>query len=434
MTSRDPGGILSDTELILGLSRHLGAYAMSPERAALDTIEFAGWVFDMAFRLRGSTTSSPQRVRAIALDVGLGPRDIRDVIATMQNLSWVAVDRDPATGQPRFVAESIPAPRDLIKAADHVMTICNAEASDWAVLALLRTTTLQPSLREDALSDAAAAHSAGDEAAQDALRYLLAVGLLKTVKSADGREVLYNPNIWTRGAGIAEAAIKIADARATNEVKALLEEVAANPGIPEVSVKSTEAKWVNFAVAQGLVQRSMIQTSEGVEQGFLFTPHLCRDTFGGTAGDASGQVRQLVGSMIYAATFAEYKLGSPAAFINALIRDGVAGNASPIGTDYPMLEKAGIVTVVQGSGKNRYRLELKRSDVAEEALVLLNDREAASVGSNDFAALRAQRTYVHTERERARLALSTEVDEVEQAKLLAALREVPTQRAFGGRP
>jgi hypothetical protein len=47
--------------------------------------------------------------------------------------------------------------------------------------------------------------------------------------------------------------------------------------MPESSVSSTEQRWVDFAVSQGLVQRSVVQTTEGQEQRFLFTPHLNRD-------------------------------------------------------------------------------------------------------------------------------------------------------------
>lgn len=424
--------ILSDTELILGLSRHLSAYSKGPERAALEPIEYAGWIFDMAFRLRGSTTSTPSRIRAIGLDVGLGPRDIRDVVRNMEQLGWIAVDRDPV-GQPLAVAEAIPAPSSLIKAAEEVLNVAEAGPHDRAVLSILHDTTVQPLLTSDALSSGRRAPQATDRDAEDALRHLVAVGLLRTVNTDDGRQVVYNPNVWTQGDGIAQAALNAADAQATREVKALLEELAENPGLPEVLVKSTEAKWINFAVAQGLVQRSVIQTSEGIEQRFLFTPHLARDPFGGTAGDASGQVRQLVGSMIYAATFAEYKLHAPKAFLRKLISDGVAGDVTSIGTDYPMLEKAGIVKVIPGSSSKRFRLELLRSDVAEAALSILNIREITNENTHDAAAFRAQRAYVHVERERAKLALTADVDEVEQQRLLSALREVPSQRTFRGR-
>lgn len=423
--------ILSDAELVLGLSRHLGAYSVGAERAALGNLELAGQIYEMAFRLRGSTTSTPARVRAIGLDAGLTPLVLKTVLATMESLSWLSIGRD-AEGAPAVVQEKIPPIPSLIDSGASVLNMVAAEPVERAALSLLRGTAVQPLLCDDAIASATDAAGGDEEPAREAQRHLTAVGLVRLVRAADGREVLYNPNVWTQGDGIAEAALRAADARATTEVGSLLEEVAANPGMPEAHVKSTDAKWVNFAVAQGLVQRSVVQTAEGVEQGFLFTPHLARDPFGSTAGDASGQVRQLVGSMMYAATFAQSRLHSPDLFLRRLINYGVAGNASAIGTDYPMLERAGIVQVIRAPQAGRFQLELLQPEIAEEALQLITARDAGTGNPAASTLLSGQRAYVHVERERARLALSTETDEVEQARLLAALRDVPVRRAMEG--
>lgn len=424
--------VLSEAELVLGLSRHLSAYAMTPERAALGNLEFAGQFFEMAFRLRGSTTSPAARVKAIATDASLMPITLREVLATMETMGWISVNRDPQ-GQPLSVNEQIPPIPALIAAGSTVLDMVGADGVERAALHLLRATTLQPLEVDDALQGASAAAGGDGAAAEAALRHLTAVHLVRKVRPEDGtREVLYNPNVWTQGAQIADAALKAADAKATSAVRALLEEVAGSPGMPEAHVTSTEPRWVAFAVTQGLVQRSVIQTSEGKEQGFLFTPHLARDPFGKTGGDASGQVRQLVGSMIYAATFAQYKLDYPAVFLQRLIDWGVAGDASSIRTDYPMLEKAGIVRVVPGSASNYGRLELLQAEIAEEALTLLTSRDPQTGAPASSAVLRGQRGYVHVERERARLALVADTDDLEQARLLAALREVPIRRAMGG--
>jgi len=425
--------VLTDAELVLGLSRHLSAYTMGPERAALGELEFAGWVFDVAFRLRGSTTSPARRVQAIGLDVGLSPRNLRQVMGMLETMQWVSITRN-GDGVPESVSERLPSPGELVKACPQLLDVVGAGPTERAALVLLRATTIQPLLVGDALHVAANDGAGGNaSAAEDALRYLVATGLVRRTTADDGREVLYNPNVWTQGDEIAQAALRAADARATGEVTALLQELAANPGLPEAHVTATEPKWVQFAISQGLVQRTVIQTSEDAEQGFLFTPHLARDPFGGTAGDASGQVRQLVGSMIFAATFARYKLRSPDVFLRVLIDRGVAGNVDSIGTDYPMLEKAGIVRVVPGSTSSRFRLELLQSEVAEDALALLTVREGSSGEQSDVAALRAQRSYIHVERDRAKLALTADVDEVEQARLIAALRDTSIRRALGSR-
>jgi hypothetical protein len=421
--------VLTDAELVLGLSRHLSAYAMGPERAALGELEFAGWSFDVAFRLRGSTTIPAARMQVIGLDVGLTARSLKEVVGTLEALGWLSVDRD-GQGSPISVSETLPSAGELISAAPRLFDVVGLGDVERAALTLLRATTMQPLLVEDAL---AVARTGGDSDAdaEEALRHLTAMGLVRRVRTDSEREVVFNPNVWTQGDGIAQTVLRAADAGATAEIGALLQELAASPGLPEAHVSSVEPKWVKFAITQGLIQRSVIQTSDGSEQGFLFTPHLARDPFGGTAGDASGHVRQLVGSMIYATTFAQNRLIWPDVFLRALINRGVAGNVSSIGTDYPMLEKAGIVRVVPTTG-SRYQMELLQSDVAEDALRLLTARSETTSGTADAAALRAQRTYVHVERDRARLALSADTDEVEQARLMAALRDVSIRRTMNG--
>lgn len=420
--------ILTDAELVLGLSRHLSAYAMGADRAALSELEFAGWVFDVAFRLRGSTTSPAARVSAIGTDVGLSARSLKEVVGTLEQMHWVTVARQP-DGTPVSISETIPSAVELIAASDRLLALLNLHGKERAALAILRSTTMQPLISEDALTKAKSAGSS-DEDANDALRHLTALGLVRHIRADDGREVVYNPNVWTQGDDIAVAALRAADAKATPEIQALLEELGESAALPEVQVKSTEPKWVKFAVSQGLVQRAVIQTTNGVEQGFLFSPHLARDPFGGTAGDASGHVRQLVGSMIYATTFARYKLHSPDTFLRSLIRNGVAGDVESIGTDYPMLEKAGIVRAIPGSSSRRFRMELLQSEVAEDALRLLT-RGSGNAGANDVAAFQGQSAYVHVEASRARLALAVATDEVEQARLIAALRDVSIRRTMG---
>lgn len=421
--------VLSDAELALGLSRHLSAYVMGPERAALESLEFSGRTFEMAFRLRGSTTAPASRVNAIGIDAGLSARLLKEVMVTLEALSWISINRD-AAGQAISVNETIPPAGSVVDAADRVFTIAGVDAIGWAALSILRAAAMIPVLRVDALSAAAAAPGATDEIAESALRHLVATGLVRSVVIDDGREVIYNPNIWTQGEEIAASAARAADAHATSEVLALMEEVAAYPGIPEASITSTEPKWVQFAVSQGLVHRAVIQTTEGDEQGFLFSPHLTRDPFGGSQ-DVSGHTRQMVGSMVYAATFANVRLWSPRAFLGRLVRDGVAGNASPIGTDYPMLEKAGIVRIAPTSA-GKFQMELLQPDVAQAALDLLVVQQGANNTASDASAIRAQKAYLHVERDRARLAQTADTDDAEQRRLISALRDVTARNVMGG--
>jgi hypothetical protein len=420
--------MLHDAELLLGLWRHLSAYSASPSTAALGSIEAAGKIYEVAWRLRGSGVSSAQRVRAIALEGKIRTYELEQLILpALQQLGWVRVSRDNQ-GSVVSVDDVIPPVEQLVASASTVLQITMPDAVQLAALEILRATSHQP-LERDAAIEAASRH--GEEAAVEALRHLSAINLVRGVRADDGRTAVFNPNIWVGDSEVTQAALRTEDARVRKEVGALLEEVIIYPGIPESSVTSTEQKWIDFAVSQGLIERSVVSTSEGDEKRFLFSPHLYRDPFGGPRRDTSGHVRQLVGSMIYAATFARYKLRNPAAFVRSLINYGEAGDASPIGTDYPMLETAGIVRVIPGRTQGRFSLELLQADVAEGALVILSEREEGATGNSQIASgLRSQRSYTHIERERAQLALETPTSDADLTRLVAALRQTTGKRGF----
>ncbi len=423
--------LIHDAESLLGLSRHLSAYVISPAHAALESLQFAGQVYELAWRLRESQLSSAERVRAIAQEAKIGPRHLdREVLPALESLGWVRCDRGEG-GQLLSVAALIPPAEQLLAAATDLLNLVLATPVQRSALLLLRATSRQPLEREAALNEAA---EFGEEAAEEAMRHLTSIHLLRQVRGEDGRIAAFNPNVWVGDDEITRAALRTEDARVRREVGALLEEVAAAPGIPEAHVTATEQRWIDFAVAQGLVQRSVVQTSDGAEQRFLFSPHLGRDPFGLSPGDASGHVRQLVGSMIYAATFASWKLQSPGAFLYSLIRDGVAGNVPQIGTDYPMLETAGIIQVVPGRGPSNYQMRLLQGDVAEAALTILDSRgRTSATGVESAAALGYQRAYTHIERERARLASEITLDDADARRLIDGLRDASARRSFGAR-
>ncbi|GAA0305586.1 hypothetical protein [Kineococcus aurantiacus] len=421
--------MLSDAELLLGLGRHLAAYTISTAHAALEALQFAGQVYEMAWRLRNSQVSTAGRIQAIGVEAHIGSRILdRDVLPTMEQMGWVECRRDP-DGVLISLEALIPPNDQLVDDAGRLLDVLLATPVQRAALELIRATSRQP-LTVTSAVEIASVH--GEEAAEQALRHLVAIGLVRRIELEVDRPVVFNPNIWTSDPALSKAALRAEDARANTEVGALIDEVAALPGLPEKHVQSTEKKWVDFAVSQGLVERSLVQTSTGEEEGFLFAPHLKRDAFGVGSADPSGHVRQMVGSMIYATTFATtYRLRSPGAFLYALIRNGEAGNVPNIATDYAMLELAGTIKVETGSWGKAARMVLLQTDVAETALDIIDSRGRSRGAVGSLQALGEQRAYSHIERERARMATATETHDEDQARLIAALRDATSGGVFG---
>jgi len=400
----------------------MSRFALTPATAGLGDLQFAGKVLEMAFRLRGSGVSTLARVGAIGVDAGISGRELAQmVLPTLESLGWVHLSRG-STSAIEAVEDSLPPFVELLNAGPRLLATVGLDAFQSAALGLLEATTLQP-LEQEAALDAVAEF--GAEAAQNALDCLAALNLVFCLTADDGRSAVFNPNVWVDKEAATQAALRTEDANVRREVGALLEEVSQAPGLPQEQVESTEARWIDFAVSQGLIERNVVSTSTGIERSFLFSPHMARDSFGSVVRDASGHVRQLVGSMVYAATYPRWKLSDPALFVQRLIERGTAGDASPIGTDYPMLETAGIVRVVPGSRADKFSLELRQSDIAESALTILRTNQSfgGQATENRAAGLFSQKTYRHTQGERARLAVTVPADDRDMARMVAALRQ-----------
>jgi hypothetical protein len=269
--------VITDGQLILGLSHHLSAYSVSPVHARLESLQFAGQVYEMAWRLRNAQLSSAARVRAIGIEAKIGPRVLdTQILPTLEQLGWARCDRYD-NGSLYSVAAFIPPDTELLESVTMLLDLVMATSVERAALVLLEATSVQPLERAAALQHASAY---GDEAAEEALRCLINIHLVREIVVDDGRKVVFNPNIWVGDEQVARAALKAEDAHVNAEVGALLEEVIAFPGLPEEHVTSTEPRWVDFAVSVGLVERSVVQTRNGDEKKFLFSPHLKRDVFG----------------------------------------------------------------------------------------------------------------------------------------------------------
>ncbi len=402
---------------------------MGPQRADLGNLEFAGNVLEMAVRLQGSGTSTGARLAAIAVDAGIDRRRLlNDILPCLTQLGLIEAVRSP-DGVLQIVSERIPPTGQLLQLADSILDVSLPEPVERALLGLLQETARMPLTLDTAIQVGTA--FAGENDVRRALRYLQALHLCAIQVSADGDKVVYNPNIWSADVEYAEAALRAEDGTVRAALSGLIEEVAASAGLPQDHVTSTDRQWIDYAVAHNLVQRSIVQTTTGEERAFLFTPHMGRSAFQDMSGaDPTGHVRQLIGSMVFAKTYASNKLRTPTAFLRRLIRDGQAGDAPPIATDYSQLELAGIIRVEPA--KWFHKFVLLQPQVAEEAISYLDD---AGMESGGAFGLRDQRLYRQPEQQRAAVRLevarTAPTSSDDTARLLAALRQEVGNRRYG---
>jgi hypothetical protein len=118
--------VLDDAELLLGVSRHLSTYVISPAHAALESLRYAGQVYELAWRLRNAPLSSAARIEAIAQEAAIGRRQLlRDVLPTLQQLGWVEC-YDNGNNELDSVDAFIPPTNDLIGGVATLLNIVMA--------------------------------------------------------------------------------------------------------------------------------------------------------------------------------------------------------------------------------------------------------------------------------------------------------------------
>ena len=411
--------MLSKAETLLGLKRHLSVFQTGPDRLKLSQLELTGKILEMAMRLRGSGVSSFERVAAIGLDVGSNKRELNEVIGVLESLKLIECHRNRSS-KIESISEVIPPLPQLLNLTDSILSIVCPEPDELAVIDILDATTRMPITKTVAVEKGA--EVANEESANIAIDLLETFHLLRIVTTEDGSVVVFNPNIWASDVDYSKAALQAEDSKLRQKLEGLIEEVSSSAGLPQESVKSAEPRWIDFAISQGLIQRCIVVTSHNKKVALLFTPHMGKDAFSQSQmNDPSGHVKLTIGSMVYARDFAQFRLYSPAAFLNKLIREGEAGDASAISTDYIMLEKAGIVRVKPAT--NYFSLELLQSDVVEEAARYLDD-PISSIGSFNLKGIGSQYKYVYPEMERARVQIAKDTaTNYEANRLVDALRE-----------
>jgi hypothetical protein len=159
----------------------------------------------------------------------------------------------------------------------------------------------------------------------------------------------------------------------------MLEFIQENPGNPSNVVErhlGLAAGTISALSNVGVIQPIRLVV-EGDSKEYLFTP-LTTSARGDQ--DEFDPVKMTASNFRFGEYYSKKtRLWSVDKFLSALIDQGFAGNAEPIGTDYHNLETIGVIKVVPVAGNN-YRFWLLKKDVVEDARSIL--RGAIPIKSN----------------------------------------------------
>lgn len=237
-------------------------------------------------------------------------------------------------------------------------------------------------------------------------------------KSQSKEPIISNEYVWGPNHQKIAMAVSNLDLGKRQNLKEVVEIVRESQGFPVEKLPPIDEDLILLAKKTGMINPTTIISSRGIQKEFVFSPNMLEPlTYN---DDILDDVKLLLASIRFGENYTPYStITDPEKFLRKLIQYGEIGPHDANATDYTLLEKKGIVRVVNkskwssyyGNYRTGYFLELVRKDVAEEALKVIE-----SPGYNikidteveDFSSVLDTGTFITSEEIRIKLGESPE--------------------------
>lgn len=217
-------------------------------------------------------------------------------------------------------------------------------------------------------------------------------------------------------------------------IKEMIQEIQSYQGVPTDNLKNKAEHLYKLAVKIGMLNPIRIISNRGLEKEFVFSTDILQPFT--KNDDIMDDVKVLLASIRFGEKYTEFStIQQPELFLRALLDNDTVGPHDANLTDYILLEKKGIVSVVNQTKSKfgrfgRYTcegpcLKLLKKDVAEKALEIIKSPDYTYNSDNDkvLEALNNTGNYSNAEEIRVRLADSPRAVKEAQELLSMALRD-----------
>jgi hypothetical protein len=403
--------------------------------ASFEATSIAGKACDLLGRMRWLAPYGPLALRPLYFDAGITrPEFNNTLLPLLETLGIFQVSRHPSN-RIHSIQALVLSQADVMDQTARCWKQLDPEPMERGALELLRRTADLPLTREEAIVLLMKSGlDLDEEDAVEAIELALSVDLvhLRDVPDLEA-QFLYNDFLWGEHIDRTSRALAALPSGRRTALRSLLEELHRHEGRPTPEIQSAAPDIVDQAIAQGLIEATEINTSDGYKATFHFTPRF--RGYGVSQGeipDALDQVKLVIASFAFSTRYAEFKLRDPERFLDSLISRGYAGDASPIGTDYGEMEKQKIVNVEPTQpGSSRYRFIAVKRDTLIEARDTMRAGALLLPTPHSSGTGLLSEPYGFTDPVKTRQHARSAADRpLYDAKLLAAFREAAQQEGF----
>jgi hypothetical protein len=248
--------------------------------------------------------------------------------------------------------------------------------------------------------------------------------LIQRLKKTKSKEpIISNEYVW--GANHSKIAFAISEIEFDKKqnLRQVIDAVQNKQGIPTELLPNINPDLFLLAKKTGMLNPITINSNRGIQKEFVFSPNMLEPlTYN---DDILDDVKLLLASIRFGENYTPITtIQSPEKFLKYLISHGDIGPHEANSTDYMLLEKKGIVRIVEKTKsanygfRSGYCLELIRTDVAREALKIIQSPSynlKVSSEINSFEQINDAGSFLSAEEIRVNLAEPSEnVKEAEE--------------------
>lgn len=342
-------------------------------RAEVEILLMTGKAMDFAARLKGHhklVILTHELVHKYAQHAGIGSLELMStVLPALKRADLVDYGLD-AQGRITQLDEFIGVSATVTEQTVLLLDSLSPSRSDLAFLHSVEIGALAPLAESDHLQEIVK-RGFSDQEAERALLLARAVGLNLNAPSAELNEtVVFSPYVWgTKHLSLAKFLSNLPPAE-RDALLGMSQQILTTPGL-HVSKLSATPGVIRSAQNAGLIQAATVQSTTGASSTYVFSPLLEAEDDLCTTTEAFHLRKLFVAHILFGhenAAPGRGKINSPAVLVNAMVSRGQVGPATNIGTDYHLLEAAGVVMVQPMPSGDKALLKLVKPEIASSAL------------------------------------------------------------------
>jgi len=357
---------------IVFVHQHSHKIAEPGARAEVEILLLTGRAMDFATRLKGHQQFvglTHDLVHGYAKYAGLGALELTNtVLPALKKANLIEYTLHSNGTTINHIEEYVGVSGSVVEQTVALLDVLQPTRGDLALLHSVEIGAIAP-LAESQHLQQLVGRGYSDIEAYNALRLARAVGLNLAVPSADLNEpVIFSPYVWgTKQLPLAKFLANLPPGE-RDALLGMSEQVLSTPGLHVEKLTATPAM-VRSAQSVGLIQAASVQSATGAGSTYVFSPLLETEDNGAATTEALHLRKLFVAHVMFGhekAIAGGGRITSPSVLVDALLRRGRVGPATNIGTDYHLLEMAGVVAV-DTSGSRPY-LDLIKPEIAQSGL------------------------------------------------------------------